>query len=133
MSRCWVVPLGGQLDLLAGWLEPILDRPGLEPVPADHLHVVVAEAGEQDEDERELDFEPFDALVGPARVDAEGVVGDVIPLEPFLALRTLVGASGPYAPRVVFARADGSRSYEPIEAVATEAVYVRTLTVAEVP
>jgi hypothetical protein len=58
---------------------------------------------------------------------AEGVVAEVIPAEPFLALRARIGAHGDYAPRVVFARADGTREYEPIEAVASEAVLVDSL------
>ena len=124
MSWAWVVPLGGQLDLLAGWLEPLLDRPGLVPVPAERLHIVVAAASSGEPPE----LEPFDALVGPVRVDATGVLADVIPVEPFLELRARLGAEGTFVPQVVFARADGTRTFDPIEAVASEAVYVGTLT-----
>ncbi len=120
-----MVPLGGQLDLLAHWLEPIIDRPGLVPVPADRLHIVVAPAAAS---EAVVEFEPFDALVGPVRVAAEGVVADVIPVEPFIALRERLGASGEFAPQVVFARTDGDAEFEPIEAVASDAVAVHTLT-----
>jgi hypothetical protein len=124
VTESWVVPLGGQLDLLALWLEPIVARPGLVPVPPEELHIVVAPAISTEPPE----LEPFDALVGPVRVDANGVVADVIPVEPFVALRARLGAGGDFAPRVVFARADGTRDLEPIEAVASEAVLVGTVT-----
>jgi hypothetical protein len=119
MTRVWVVPLGAQLDLLARWLEPILDRPGLRR--ESELRIVVAEAGES---AGGVQLEPFDALVGPVRIADDGVVADVIPVEPFLELRRQAGATGEFAPRVVFARADGSQTYEQIEAVASEAIYV---------
>lgn len=122
MSGIWVAPLGQQLDLLVQWLEPILARPGLVREPA--FQIVVGEATSNDA----IEFEPFDVLVGPARIAAEGVVAPVIPLEPFLALRAQIGAHGDYAPRVVLARADGTRVYEPIEAVASEAVLIESLT-----
>jgi hypothetical protein len=128
VTRAWVVPLGGQLDLLARWLEPMLDRPGLVPVPAAELRVVIGAGGDEG---RTIEFEPFDALVGPVRVDEQGIVADVIPVEPFLALRALVGATAGQAPRVVFARADGTERLEQIEAVASEAVYVDELVLVE--
>jgi hypothetical protein len=124
MTPAWVVPLGGQLDLLAHWLEPIVARPGLVPVPAEQLHVVVAPGSSGEPPE----VEPFDALVGPVRVDATGVVADVIPVEPFLELRARLGAEGAFTPRVVFAHADGTHELDPIEAVASDAVTVDTLT-----
>jgi hypothetical protein len=123
VSRTWVAPLGAQLDLLVQWLEPILARPGLVREPA--FQVVVGEAAG---DSGPIEFVPFYALVGPVQIAREGVVAGVIPTEPFLHLRTLIGADGDYAPRVVFARADGTHEYEPIEAVASEAVYIDTLT-----
>lgn len=129
MSLAWVVPLGGQLDLLSRWLEPIVDRPGLAPVAMEELRIVLCDAGPAHDEH--IEFEPFDALVGPVRVDADGVVAGVIPLEPFLALRTLVGADNEYEPRVVFATSDGTHAYDPIEAVASEAVYVRELALVE--
>ena len=119
----WVVPLGGQLDLLARWLEPIVDRPGLAPVAPEALHIVVAPAVAPEAPA----FEPFDALVGPVRVDATGVLADVIPVEPFLALRSQLGAEGHFAPQVVFAHADGTHELEQLEAVASEAVLVGAL------
>jgi hypothetical protein len=122
MSGTWVVPLGGQLDLLVQWLEPILRRPGLVREPA--FQIVVGDAAGAP---GAIEFEPFDALVGPVQFGAEGVVAEVIPVEPFAALRTRIGAQGDYAPRVVFARTDGTREYEPIEAVASEAVLVDSL------
>jgi hypothetical protein len=129
VSLAWVVPLGGQLDLLAGWLEPIVDRPGLAPVAAGELQIVLCNADPARDEP--IEFEPFDALVGPVRVDEEGVVAGVIPLEPFIALRALVGADADYEPRVIFATSDGTHAYDPMEAVATEAVYVRELTLVE--
>lgn len=123
MSGTWVAPLGGQLGLLVQWLEPILNRPGLTREPA--FQVVVGEAAS---DLAAVEFEPFDALVGPVQFDADGVVAPVIPVEPFLALRAQIGAGGDYAPRVVLARADGTLEYEQIEAVASEAVLIESLT-----
>ncbi|HET8528978.1 MAG TPA: hypothetical protein VFL60_08705 [Gaiellaceae bacterium] len=105
----WVVPLGEQLRFLTDWLEPILTRPGLEPVPVEDLCIELGEA------DTAHAFEPFDALVGPVRADADGIVADVIPVEAFEAI--VPGA----APRVVFARGDAP---EPLEFVASEAVVV---------
>ena len=122
MSHAWVVPLEGQLDLLLHWLEPLLDRPGLSPVDAPHI-VVGEGAGETPPE-----LEPFDALVGPVRIASEGVVADVIPVEPFLELRARLGAEGAFTPQVVFAHADGTHELDPIEAVASDAVTVDTLT-----
>jgi len=119
----WVAPIGAQLELLVRWLEPILERPGLTRVPTPSLHIVVGESDLADAP----DFEPFDALVGPVRIERAGVLADVIPIEPFLELRDLLGAHGDFAPQVVFARADGSTEYEPLEAVASEAVVVSAL------
>jgi hypothetical protein len=127
VTRVWIAPLGGQLILLAQWLEPIVSRPGLVPVPAGALHIVVgaAQAAEPPV------FEPFDALVGPVRVDEQEIVADVIPVEPFLELRQRLGLDDTYAPRVVFARGDGSAALEQIEAIASDAVSISTLTLAE--
>jgi hypothetical protein len=122
MSGVLVAPLGGQLDLLVQWLEPILARPGLVREPA--FQIVV---GETAGDPGAIELEPFDALVGPVQISAEGVVAPVIPVEPFLALRAQIGAHGDYAPRVVLARTDGTHAYEPIEAVASEAVLIDSL------
>ena len=119
----WVAPVGAQLELLVRWLDPILDRPGLTRVPLDRLHVVIGES----EVVEAPAFEPFDALVGPVRVEPEGVLADVVPVEPFLALRELLGAEGAYTPQVVFAHADGSTTHEPLEAVASDAIVVSTI------
>jgi hypothetical protein len=119
----WVAPIGPQLELLARWLEPILERPGLTRVPTASLHIVVGESDLA----AAPDFEPFDALVGPVRIERMGVLADVIPVEPFLELRALLGAQGDFTPQVVFAQADGSAEYEPLEAVASEAVVVSAL------
>ncbi|HET6943720.1 MAG TPA: hypothetical protein VFI01_00070 [Gaiellaceae bacterium] len=128
MRRAWAVPLGAQLDLLVRWLEPILDRPGLTREP--ELRIVVVDA---EDDAAQIELEPFDALVGPVRVADEGIVADVIPVEPFIELRRQAGATGEFTPRVVLARTDGSHTYEPIEAVASEAIYVDALELVDVP
>ena len=117
MTR-WTVPIGDQVQLLVDWLDPVLSRPGLTRVPRDELCIDV---GESDEAEP---FEPFDALVGPVRMAAEGVVADVIPVEAFDAV--VRGAQ----PLVVFARSDGSVEYEPLEFVASEAVIVSAVVAA---
>jgi hypothetical protein len=105
----WIAPVGEQLRFLADWLEPVLTRPGLEPVPVEQLAIELGEADGVPE------FEPFDALVGPVRAAPEGIVADVIPVEPFEAL--VAGAR----PLVVFAH--GAQP-EPLEFVASEAVIV---------
>jgi hypothetical protein len=111
----WVAPVGGQLELLVRWLEPVLAREGLDAIPLDQL---VIDVGEGD---AAATFEPFDALVGPVRMEPEGVVADVIPVAAFEAV--VPGAT----PRVLFARADGSAQYDPFEFVASEAVVVSTV------
>jgi hypothetical protein len=108
----WIAPVGDQLRLLVDWLGPVLTRPGLVPVAFDELAIELGEAEEANS------FEPFDALVGPVRMEREGVVADVIPADAFAAV--VPGAQ----PRVVFARSDGTASYEPFEFVASEAVLV---------
>ena len=108
----WTAPLGEQLRFLVDWLEPVLTRPGLAPVPLDELRIELGEA------ESVPEFEPFDALVGPVRADPLGIVADVIPVEAFEAL--VPGAQ----PLVVFARGPEPA---PLEFVASEAVIVTTL------
>jgi hypothetical protein len=128
MKRVWVVPLGEQLELLVSWLQPMLRRPGL--TAAEELRIVVANAS-VDEERETVAFEPFDALVGPVRFAEAGVVADVIPLEPFEELRSRIGAAGAFRPQVVFATADGTQSYEQIEAIASEAIYVDRVAVVD--
>ena len=111
MTR-WIAPIGDQVQLLVDWLEPVLTRPGLTPVPLGELRIDIGES------EEAAPFEPFDALIGPVRMAPEGVVADVIPVEAFDAV--VPGAT----PLVVFARSDGSVEYEPLEFVASEAVIV---------
>ena len=108
----WVAPLGAQLEFLVNWLEPVLTRPGLTPVPLDELCIEVGEA------DAVAPFEPFDALVGPVRAAPDGIVADVIPVEAFDAI--VPGAQ----PVVVFARGP---QQEEIEFVASEAVVVTEL------
>ena len=114
MTR-WVAPVGEQLRFLVDWLEPVLARPGLSPVPVEELCIELGEA------DAAAPFEPFDALVGPVRIDADGVVADVIPVEAFAAV--VPGAT----PRVVLARSDGSHDREPLEFVASDAVFVTSV------
>ena len=111
MTR-WIAPVGPQLELLVRWLEPVLSRPGLTPVPLAELCI---ELGESD---AAAPFEPFDALVGPVRMTPDGIVADVMPVERFTAI--VADAE----PRVVFARSDGTVGEEPFEFVASEAVIV---------
>ena len=111
MTR-WIAPVGAQLEFLVNWLEPVLSRPGLTPVPVAELCIDVGEA------EAVGEFEPFDALVGPVRAAPEGIVADVIPVEAFDA--AVPGAT----PVVVFAR---DAHHEEIEFVASEAVVVTAL------
>ena len=120
MSPIWIAPLGGQLDLLVRWLEPVLERPGLTAIPLDDLRI---ELGESSVGAAPV-FEPFSALVGPVRVETEGVVADVIPVEPFLELRDALALSGEFVPRVVFAHADPGSEHEPLEVVASDSVVV---------
>jgi hypothetical protein len=108
----WIAPVGSQLELLVRWLEPVLSRQGLTPVPPAELCI---ELGEGD---AAAPFEPFAALVGPVRIAPEGIVADVIPVESFTAI--VPGAE----PKVVFARSDGTAAQEPLEFVASEAVIV---------
>jgi hypothetical protein len=111
MTR-WIAPVGAQLEFLVDWLQPVLTRPGLTPVPVAELCIEVGEADTVGE------FEPFDALVGPVRAAPEGIVADVIPVEAFDAV--VPGAR----PLVVFAR--GAQPEE-LEFVASEAVVVTEL------
>jgi hypothetical protein len=111
MTR-WIAPVGAQLAFLVDWLEPILTRPGLTPVPIDQLCIELGEADDVPA------FEPFDALVGPVRAAPDGIVADVIPVEAFEAI--VPGAQ----PRVVFAR---GAEPESLEFLASEAVLVETV------
>jgi len=111
MTR-WIAPVGAQLEFLVDWLEPVLTRPGLTPVPLDELCIDVGEADAIGE------FAAFDALVGPVRAAPDGIVADVIPVEAFDAI--VPGAR----PLVVFAR---GRQQDEIEFVASEAVVVTEL------
>ena len=104
----WVAPVGDQLRFLVDWLEPILSKPGLEPVPVEELVIDLGDADDANA------FEPFDALVGPVRATADAIIADVIPVEAFEAI--VPGAR----PLVVFARG----SHPELEFVASEAVVV---------
>ena len=119
----WIAPLGGPLELLVHWLGPILERPGLTGVPLDELHVELGESSAK----AAPSFEPFSALVGPVRVDRDGVTADVIPIEPFLELRDALALHGDFVPRVVFAHAAPDIELEPLEAIASESVVVSAI------
>ena len=58
--RMWYVTFDGQLDFLRCWLEPILERPYLSPVPAEWLHMTI---GEETDD---LEVNASDAVYIPA-------------------------------------------------------------------
>lgn len=135
----WHVLFDGQLDFLASWLEPMLDRPYLARVPAEWLHLTVrgvgpargVDEGERarliaDASERCAALAPVDALVGPVRVVDEGVVGGVQPAEPLAALyESLPGAAPePFWPHVTFAYATDDAEIEEIEVNASDAVRI---------
>jgi hypothetical protein len=122
VSPLWVAPVGDQLELLVSWLQPIVARPGLTAVPLGRLHIALGES-----DAKAPAFEPFSALVGPVRFDADGLVADVIPVEPFLELRRALKLTGAFTPRVVFAHSEPGCEYEPLEAVASDSVVVTEL------
>lgn len=135
----WHVLFDGQLDFMARWLEPMLERPYLSRVPAEWLHLTVkgvgtaAEVGD-DEQARLVDgarercaaLEPIDALVGPVRVVDEGVTADVEPRDAFRALYdALPGAGGgDFWPHVTFAYANADAEMDEIEIVASDAVRI---------
>ena len=124
MSETLVAPLGGQLDLLVQWLEPILARPGLVREPA--FQIVVGEAAD---DSGRSSSSRSTRSSGRCRSHARASSRGVIPVEPFLAPARADRRATATTRRASFSRARTARTaYEPIEAVASEAVYIDTLT-----
>jgi hypothetical protein len=131
----WCVLAEGRLDLVAYWLEPLLDRPGLTRVPAERLNVPL-QAVAPDDDPEPLIAEvmercaaatPIEARVGPVRAAAEGIVADVFPAAALLAL--LPGETLP--PRVTFAYADAGVRLDELEAVVSHELLVDALHLVE--
>jgi len=135
----WHVVFDGQLDFLANWLAPMLDRPYLSPVPPQWLHLTVkgvSRAGKVAEDElarlvaaaqeRCAVLEPIDALLGPVRVVDEGVTADAVPREPLVALYDALPGDddGDFWPHVTFAYANAEAEMDEVEANAFEAVRI---------
>ena len=132
----WHVLPEGQLDMLADWLAPALERPYLAPVPKEWLHLTVGapEAGDLDEvvaraAERVARLEAFSALAGPVRVVDQGFSADVQPLDELTALRDAVtGDRDAFWPHITFAYAieDGAEAEE-LEVLASDAFLVEAV------
>jgi len=131
--RLWYVTFDGQLDFLRSWLEPILERPYLSPVPQEWLHMTLGE-GDDAETVRERckDLQPVDALVGPARVVDEGIAGTVQPHEEIDALYRAIGGSGEFWPHVSFAYSRDEVEMEDLEVNASDAVYIPAISLVDV-
>jgi hypothetical protein len=133
VRRLWYVTFDGQLDFLRCWLEPILDRPYLSPVPREWLHMTLGEGDDADTvRERTGGLQPVDALIGPARVVDEGVTGDVHPREEIQALYTAIGGSGELCPHVTFAYSREETEMDELEVNASDAVYISALSLVDV-
>jgi hypothetical protein len=133
VRRLWYVTFQGQLDFLRCWLEPILERPYLAPVPAQWLHMTIGEGGDLDlVRERCREIQPVDALVGPARVVDEGVTADVHPQEEVEALYRAVGGDGEFWPHVTFAYARADVEMDELEVNASDAVYISAISLVDV-
>jgi hypothetical protein len=131
----WYVTFDGQLDFLRTWLEPILDRPYLSPVPQEWLHMTLSDSDDADVEtvrERCKELQPIDALVGPARVMDEGVVGGVLPHEEVEPLFAAVGVRGDVWPHVSFAYAREQADMEELEVNASDAVYISAISLVDV-
>jgi hypothetical protein len=131
--RLWYVAFDGQLDFLRCWLEPILDRPYLSPVPPEWLHMTLGEGDDVDTvRERCKELQPVDALVGPARVVDEGIAGEVQPREEIEALHQAAGVSGEFWPHVSFAYSREDTEMDELEVNASDAVYISALSLVDV-
>ena len=129
----WHVLPEGQLDMLADWIAPALERPYLARVPKEWLHLTVGApaAGDLDEivaraTERIAGLEAFSALAGPVRVVDQGFSADVQPREELIALRdALTDERGEFWPHITFAyaREDGAEAEE-LEVLASDAFLV---------
>jgi hypothetical protein len=131
-KEMWYVTFDGQLDFLRTWLEPILDRPYLSPVPHEWLHMTVGEGdGAAVVRDRCAGIGPIDALVGPARVVDEGVTAGVEPVEELRALYEAIGGSGEFWPHVTFAYARDDVEMDDLEVNASDAVFIPALSLVE--
>jgi len=131
-KRTWFVTFDGQLDFLRTWLEPILERPYLSPVPHEWLHLTL---GDGDEvavvRERCAALSPVDALVGPVRVVDEGVTAGVEPAEELRALFEAIGGAGEFWPHVTFAYAREDAEMDQLEVNASDAVLIPALSLVD--
>jgi len=131
--RFWYVTFDGQLDFLRTWLDPILQRPYLSPVPAQWLHLTLGEgdsvAGVA---ERCAAVAPIDALVGPARVVDEGVAAEVQPGDELRRLFEVVGGSGEFWPHVSFAYSRADADMDDLEVNASDAVSIAAVSLVDV-
>jgi hypothetical protein len=133
VRRMWYVTFDGQLDFLRCWLEPILERPYLSPVPHEWLHMTLGEGDDATVvRERSAALQPVDALVGPARVVDEGIAADVQPRGEIEALYAATGARGEFWPHVTFAYSREEREVEELEVNASDAVYISALSLVDV-
>lgn len=126
--RAWLVTFDGQLDFLAAWLAPIVDRPYLSPVPPEWLHLILHAADTDDiaaVRERCAALAPVDALVGPVRVVEQGVAADMEPEDDLRALFEAVGGAGSFWPHVSFAYARDEADMDELEVNASDAVLIR--------
>ena len=131
--RLWYVAFDGQLDFLRCWLEPILDRPYLSPVPPEWLHMTLGEGDDAETvRERSKELQPVDALVGPARVVDEGVAGALHPHDEIDALYRAIGGTGEFQPHVTFAYSRDDVEMEQLEVNASDAVYISALSLVDV-
>ena len=131
-KRAWYVTFDGQLNFLASWLEPILDRPYLSPVPHEWLHLTLGGCDDVDAVRRRcVDLSPVDALVGPVRVVEEGVTADVQPLGELRPLFEAVGGTGEFWPHVTFAYARADAEMDELEVNASDAVLIDALSLVE--
>jgi 2'-5' RNA ligase len=130
-GRYWLATFDHQLDFLASWLEPILDRPYLSPVPPEWLHLTLAAASDDDVRDRLASIATVDALVGPVRVVDEGIVAGMEPEYELQALFEAAGGRGTFWPHVAFAYARAEAEVEQLEANASDAVLIDTVSLVD--
>jgi hypothetical protein len=131
-KRTWLVSFEGQLNFLATWLEPILDRPYLSAVPQEWLQLTLG-AGDDVGVVRArcAELPCVDALVGPVRVVDDGVSADVLPAEELRALFEAAGGSGEFWPHVTFAYAREEAEMDELEVNAADAVLIDAISLVE--
>jgi hypothetical protein len=123
-GRYWLATFDHQLDFLAAWLEPIVDRPYLSRVPPEWLHLTLAEATDDGARERLASVPAVDALVGPVRIVDEGMVAGMEPEDELRALYEAAGGKGSFWPHVSFAYARDEAEVEQLEVNASDAVLI---------